>query len=244
MKNKVIIITGASQGIGRDLACALSKRGAKIGLLARSEATLQQVVSEMNGTHIAIAADICDAKAINQAFAVFEHRLGPIDILINSVGIGAFGSFVDTDIAVFERLMNVNYMGALHAMKAVIPGMQARKNGHIIHIASMAGRIGAPFESAYSASKFALIGLSEAVAVEVSPHGIQVSIVNPGGVDTGFFNTRGHPYPHTNPPLISSKRVVNAIIATIKNRHAEKMIPVWFRVAYFRMDAYPGRYCR
>ena len=138
-------------------------------------------------------ADVARRDDIERAIGEIERALGPVDILVNNAGIGAYGAFADTDVEEFERIMRVNYLGTIYAMKAVLPGMIARGKGHIVNVASIAGRIGAPFEAAYSASKFAVAGLSEAVAIELGAKGIGVSIVNPGPVDTDFFEARGHP---------------------------------------------------
>lgn len=240
--NLVIVITGASQGIGRAAAKALAARGAKIGLVARSESALLETLQEIHHQGTIYVADVCQPDALKQAFHHIEHQLGPIDILINCAGIGALGHFNETDISTFEQLMQVNFFGTLYAMKAILPSMLARGQGHIINIASIAGRIAAPLESAYSASKFAVIGLSEAIAMEVANQGVSVSIVNPGPVDTNFFLNRKKPYALKSPRPISPEQVANKIIVTIKHQPFEQFAPKWLRWAYTIRVMLPALY--
>src|SRR5207245_2183385 len=119
------------------------------------------------------------------------------------------------------------YLGTIYAMKAVLPGMLARGRGHIVNVASIAGRLGAPFEAAYSATKFAVAGLSEAVAIELGARGIGVSIVNPGPVDTEFFEARGHPYGRKMPKPVSAERVARDVIAVVEKNKLEAYVPRW-----------------
>src|SRR5207245_896713 len=142
----------------------------------------------------------------------------------------------------FERIMRVNYLGTIYAMKAVLPGMIARRKGHIVNVASIAGRIGAPFESAYSASKFAVAGLSEAVAIELGAQGYGVSIVNPGPVDTEFFSARGHPYLRKTPKPVSAERVARNVIAVVEKNKLDTYIPRWLGPAVLSRVLMPRLY--
>jgi short-subunit dehydrogenase len=130
-----------------------------------------------------------------------------------------------------ERVVHVNVLGTMYAIRAVLPGMVARRRGHVVTIGSIAGRIGSPFEAAYSATKFAGVGLTEALAVEVAPYGVAVSIVNPGVVATDFGDARGHPYDRDRPKPISAESVADAVIAAIEASSAETYVPRWFRSA-------------
>jgi short-subunit dehydrogenase len=165
-----------------------------------------------------------------------------VDILVNNAGIGAYGAFADTDVEVFERLMRINYLGTIYAMKVALPGMLSRGRGHIVNVASIAGRIGAPFESAYSATKFAVAGMSEAVAIEVGTRGVGISVVNPGPVDTEFFERRGHPYARSSPKPVSAERVARDVIAAVERNKLETYIPRWLGPAVVSRVLLPPLY--
>src|SRR5437773_2457457 len=130
-----------------------------------------------------------------------------------------------------ERLVNVNVLGTMYAIKAVLPGMIARRRGHVVTIGSIAGRIGSPFEAVYSATKFAGVGLTEALGVEVEPYGIGVSLVNPGPVATDFGDARGHPYDRDRPKPVAAGTVANAVVDAIEHDKSEVYVPPMFRPA-------------
>jgi short-subunit dehydrogenase len=226
-EGSVAVITGASRGIGRAVARAAAQRGAQVGLISRSQDELDAVLREAGGRGATSVADVARRDDIERALLEIEGALGPIDILVNNAGIGAYGAFADEEVDTFERLMRVNYLGTVYAMKAVLPGMLARGRGHIVNVASIAGRIGAPFEAAYSASKFAVAGLSEAVAIEIGTKGVGVSVVNPGPVETEFFATRGHPYQRKTPKPVSAERVASDVITAVEKNKLETYIPRW-----------------
>ena len=227
----VAVVTGASRGIGKAVVQAAAARGAQVGLISRTEDELRALLEEVGGRGAIATADVADRAQVERAIAQIEGKLGPIDILVNNAGIGAWGAFVDTEVDAFEKLMRVNYLGTIYPMKAVLPGMIARGRGHIVNVASIAGRIGAPFESAYSATKFAVAGLSEAVAIELIPHGVGLSIINPGPVKTEFFEARGHPYTRKTPKPLSAERVARDVIAVVERNKFETFLPRWLRSA-------------
>jgi uncharacterized protein len=236
-KDSVALITGASRGIGREVARAAARRGAAVGLVARSGDELARMLAEMGGKGAFTVADVSDRNDVARAVAEISSSLGPIDILVNNAGIGAYGPFETEDIDMFERLVRVNYFGTLYAMKAVVPEMLSRGRGHIVNVASIAGRIGAPFEAAYSASKFAVVGLSEAADIELAPRGVRVSLVNPGPVDTGFFEARGAPYARKTPKPVAASAVAKTVIAAVEDNRAEQYIPRWLRGAVLARHA-------
>jgi len=238
----VVAITGASRGIGRAIAKAAAARGARVGLVARSKPDLDRVLAEIGGAGAIAVAEVSDREAITGALAAIARELGPIEVLVNNAGIGAFGAFETTDVETFERMMRVNYLGTLYAMKAALPTMLERRRGHIVNVVSVAGRIGAPLESAYSASKFAVAGLSEAVALEVEGRGVAISMVHPGPVETEFFETRGHPYELSSPRPISAERVADAVIAAVERNVAEQFLPRWLGSAYAARVMFPPLY--
>jgi len=241
-ESSVAVITGASRGIGREVARAAAGRGAQVGLISRSQDELDAVLKEVGGRGAVSIADVGRRDDIERALRELESALGPIDILVNNAGVGAYSAFVDEDVDTFERLMRINYLGTIYAMKAVLPGMLARGRGHIVNVASIAGRLGAPFEAAYSASKFAVVGLTEAVAIEVGTKGVGVSLVNPGPVDTEFFNTRGHPYARSTPKPVSAERVARDVIAVVEKNKLETYVPRWLGSAVVSRVIFPAIY--
>jgi short-subunit dehydrogenase len=228
-EGKVAVITGASRGIGKSVALAAAKRGAKVGLIARSVDELAAVLKEAGGNANVrgafATADVSDRDAVDIAIGALVRELGPVDILVNNAGAGAYSSFLQTDIDVFEQLMQLNYFGTVYATKAVLPSMVERGHGHIVNISSIAGRIGTPFESAYSASKFAVTALTEALDVELRPLGVKMSMVNPGPVQTDFFDARGVPYARKSPKPVSPERVAKAVLAAVDKDRLEQEVP-------------------
>jgi 3-oxoacyl-[acyl-carrier protein] reductase len=187
LKGKNAIITGAGKGIGRAIAIALAEEGVNIGLVARTEADLQKVAAELvqYGVKTAIAtADVTDVNAVNAAIATLKSALGAVDILINNAGIAAFGSFMELEPAKWEEIVKVNLFGPYYVTRAVLPEMIERKTGDIINVSSTAGKNGAAVTSAYSASKFGLIGMSESLMQEARKHNIRVSTLVPSTVST------------------------------------------------------------
>jgi short-subunit dehydrogenase len=227
----VVAVTGASRGIGEAVAKAAAARGARVGLIARSSADLDGVLGALRTEGVAVTADVADREATVDAIERVEAALGPLDVLVANAGIGAYGPFVDSSYVELERLVRVNVLGTMYAIRAALPGMIARRRGHIVTIGSIAGRIGSPFEAAYSATKFAGVGLTEALAVEVAPYGVAVSLVNPGVVATDFGEARGHPYDRDRPKPISADEVAASVIAAIEGDSAESYVPRAFRAA-------------
>jgi len=184
---KIALVTGAGKGIGRAVALALAQEKVQVALLARNEAQLQAVAREvetLGGRALVVVADIADRAAVEDAVAQVAEVLGAIDILINNAGIGTFAKLVEMDPAEWEHIIQVNLMGTYYATRAVLPGMIVRETGDIINIASTAGQRGAATTSAYSASKFAVLGLTESLMQEVRRHNIRVSALTPSTVAT------------------------------------------------------------
>jgi len=187
LKGKNALITGAGKGIGRALAIALAAEGVNLGLVARTEADLKSLAEELahTGVNIAIATvDVSSIDDVNKAVAKIKSGLGVIDILINNAGTSTFGSFLELEPARWEEIVKVNLFGVYYVTRAVLPEMIERKTGDIINISSTAGQRGAAVTSAYSASKFGLIGLSESLMQEVRKHNIRVSTLTPSTIAT------------------------------------------------------------
>jgi len=236
----VAVVTGGSRGIGREVAKQAAAKGARVGLVARSAPDLEAVLKEIGGRGAVATADVSDQHATEHAFGQLVAELGPVDILVNNAGIGSYGRVSDLPLDEFERVMRVNYFSCVYATKAVLPSMLERRHGHIVNVASIAGRIGPPMEAAYAASKFAMVGFTEALAFEVGPLGIGVSMVNPGPVQTEFFDTRGHAYEGSYPRPVTAKRVADSVIEVVESEGLERVIPRALRPAVvFRHMAPP-----
>ncbi|WP_026690966.1 3-ketoacyl-ACP reductase [Alteribacter aurantiacus] len=192
LQGKKALITGGSRGIGRATAIELAKEGVELAIVGRSQENLDQVERElrdMGATVVTAQADVADEQAVSEAVKKIERELGTIDILVNNAGVAARGSFQELETADWEKVLNINIMGIVHITKAVLPGMIENNRGDIINISSMSGLKGTKGSSAYSASKFAVIGMSEGLMQEVRPHNIRVSVLTPSLVETDL--TRG-----------------------------------------------------
>ncbi len=178
IKGKKAIITGAGKGIGRQTALALAKEGVSLGLIARTKEDLENVAKEIRaeGVDVAIAtADVSNNEEVIKAVESVTNELGSVDILINNAGIAKFGGFLELEIEEWERIIQVNLLGMYYVTRAVLPKMIEQKSGDIINISSTAGEKGGPITSAYSASKFGVLGLTESLAMEARKHDIRVS---------------------------------------------------------------------
>ncbi|MGF9975295.1 3-ketoacyl-ACP reductase [Viridibacillus arvi] len=187
ISGKVALITGAGRGIGRATAVAFAKEGVHIGLVGRTLENLQQVAEELIQYDVKVAiatANVADLDSITLAVESIRGELGAIDILINNAGISKFGKFMDLTPDEWTNIIDVNVKGVYYTTRAVLPEMIERNTGDIINISSTAGQKGAPITSAYSASKAAVIGLSESLMLEVRKKNIRVTTLTPSTVAT------------------------------------------------------------
>ncbi len=187
LKGKNALVTGAGKGIGRAIAIALAQEGVNVGLLARTETDLQKVAEELKAYNVKTVialADVSDIHAVNAAVTVIKEGLGAVDILINNAGTGIFGKFMELEPEQWEWIIKVNLLGPYYMTRAVLPEMIERKTGDIVNISSTAGKNGAAVTSAYSASKFGLIGMSDSLMQEVRKHNIRVTTLTPSTVAT------------------------------------------------------------
>ena len=189
--NRLIFITGASAGIGAATAHAFGSSGDSLVLGARSLDKLEALAEELERIHpiqvLPIRLDVTDQASVENAVQVAIERFGHIDVLFNNAGIGKLDWLESMDVeSDLERQIDVNLLGVMRMSKAVLPHMQARRSGHIINMASMAGYVATPTYTIYAASKFGVRGFSEALRREVKPWGIDVSAIFPAGVRTDF----------------------------------------------------------
>ncbi|WP_347159244.1 3-ketoacyl-ACP reductase [Pontibacter chitinilyticus] len=187
LQGKNALVTGAGKGIGRAIAIALAAEGVNVALLARTTSQLEDVAGEVQAKGVkaaVVTADVTNIEAVNEAVMQAREQLGPIDILINNAGVGAFAKFLEMEPEKWESIIRVNLLGPYYVTRAVLPEMIERQTGDIINISSTAGQKGAPVTSAYSASKFGLIGMSESLMQEVRKHNIRVTTLTPSTVAT------------------------------------------------------------
>jgi 3-oxoacyl-[acyl-carrier protein] reductase len=187
LKDKNAIITGAGKGIGKAIAIALANEGVNVGLIARTEKDLQELANELKSTGVKISfsvADVSNMNAVNNAVQKIADELGNIDILVNNAGTGTFGKFLELQPTEWENQIKVNLFGTYYVTREVLPQMIERKTGDIINIASTAGLKGTAGTSAYSASKFGVMGLTESLMQEVRKHNIRVTALTPSTVVT------------------------------------------------------------
>lgn len=182
---QVIWITGASSGIGEALVYEYAKQsGLHLILSARRESELQRVASNINVPYTIIPFDLTDSDQISAAVERAEHEVGRVDVLVNNGGVSTRAMVAETSVEVDRRIMEINYFGHIILTKAVLPLMLRQGKGHFIVISSVAGKFGFPQRSAYSAAKHALHGFYETLGFELEAKGIEVTLVNPGGVKT------------------------------------------------------------
>ena len=187
LDNQVALITGASRGIGRAIAQAYLKEGARVALVATDAAKLQALQQSWGSPAdrvMTLGVDVRDRQACVQAVERVQAQWGGIDILVNNAGVYRAKSFLDYTDQDFQDLLDVNLFGVLHFMQACLPGMQARRRGSIVNIASTAGKWGSRNQSAYNTSKHAVVGLTRCVALEASAHQVTVNAICPGFVQT------------------------------------------------------------
>ena len=178
------LVTGANRGIGAAIARVLSAAGARVSLLVRDAARAEAVAASLTGPYTVVVADVTDRAALIAACAAAAHAQGPVDILVNNAGTAESAPFLKSDTALFERMLAMHLMAPVHASQAVLPAMLERGFGHIVNVASVAGLMGAPYVTAYTSAKHAMIGLTRSLALEVGPRGVSVNAVCPAYTDT------------------------------------------------------------
>jgi len=234
----VVIVTGASSGIGRETALEFARRGARVVLAARREDRLREVaeqIARMGGEAMVVPCDVAREDDIARLVRATLDRFGRIDVLVNNAGFGFSGTIEETTAADMRELWDVNYMGAFLATKAVLPVMRGQRRGHIVNVSSVVGKLAFPFHGAYSATKFALIAMTEALRGELEGSGVTATVVLPGSTRTEFFDVQrthdGHVSAPTGPQQ-DADVVARAIVRSVRRPTPEVNMVRAFRIAY------------
>ncbi len=232
LTNKTAIITGAGKGIGKATAEALAAEGVQLGLLARTATDLEQLAQDLSSRYgvkvFTATADVANSADVRAAVSSLASSLGRVDILINNAGTGAFAKMVDMDPEQWEQIIRVNLMGAYYVTHELLPGMLAQESGDIINIASTAGERGFATGSAYCASKFALLGMTEALMQEVRKSNIRVTALTPSTVNTPLAVNAGLPIGDED-RMMQPEDVAQLVLAGLKlpSRVVLKSAGIW-----------------
>ncbi len=190
IENKVIVITGASSGIGRETAIALAPEKVRLVLVARRARLLEELRADIDkggSTALCLSLDLRKRECVEEMIRRTKEEFGRVDVLINNAAFGFYGSVESTPASVIDEIFALNFEAALLAIQLVIPIMRSQRGGQIINISSVAGKRGMPLSAIYSATKFALDGLTQALRLELKESGIDVTLINPAGTETEFF---------------------------------------------------------
>jgi short-subunit dehydrogenase len=244
LRGRRALVTGASSGIGRALALRLAAEGARVALVARRADALEALAAEVRaagGEALALPCDVAEREAVAAAAAHVLDAWGGVDLLVNNAGYGHHRRFLEWDLEDMERMLRVNTLGSLYWTKALLPGMVERGEGWIVFVASLAGRIAPPDESAYAASKFAVVGLAESLSLELEDHGVHVLTVCPGVIRTAFFDAEAlERMPLTaRRQMVELDGLVDAILGALRRGRRELTYPRMLAGAYAVRALFP-----
>ena len=187
LEGKIALVTGGGSGIGAATARRLAAEGARVAIGDINEQGAREVAGELDG--FACPLDVAETASVTAAVSAVEAELGPIDVLVNNAGTDRFSFFVNTDEELWDFVLSVNLRGVLAMTHAVLPGMQARRSGSIVNVASEAGRVGSQGSAVYSAAKAGVIGFTKAIAREGARYRVRCNAVAPGPIETPLLNS-------------------------------------------------------
>jgi len=243
ISGKIVIVTGASSGVGAVLAARLAELGAIPVLIARRADKLAEAAARIHGEKMMIEADVTNNDQVLSAVGQVLGKYGRIDALVNNAGAGVFENFLDMPIDGFERLMDVNYLSVVRFTKAVLPHMIAAGGGHIINVISVAGKVGTAKATAYSASKHAALGLTNGLRAELAGTGVRVSAVNPGPIDTPFFDIAdpsGNYKRNVEWYMLKPEQVAAAVCRMLASGKAEITMPLTASLGAKALQLFPN----
>lgn len=232
LDNRVVMITGASSGLGEQIAYASAKKGYRLVLAARRYEQLEKVATKCL-THGASSVniytlDIGKIETIDRVYAQIKEDVGQVDILVNNAGFGLFEELIHIDLKTIQEMFNVNVVGLIYLSRIVVADMLAKGRGHLINIASQAGKMATPKSTIYAATKHAVLGFSNALRLEVKPYGVQVTTVNPGPIKTDFFaraDKTGHYLDDMGIWVLDPSKLANRIVASYDHTTREINAP-------------------
>lgn len=229
-----VAITGASGGIGEKIAIECARHGAHLVLLARREELLAELSERIQNDYgvscYYYLLDVQDIHSIQQVFSTIESEIGQIDVLVNNAGFGIFNEVLHSSLDEMKNMFEVNVFGLIASTKMVLPSMVKRRRGHIINIASQAAKIATPKSSLYSASKHAVLGFTNSLRMEVKPHNVFVTSVNPGPIKTDFFtiaDKEGNYVKNVERWMLDPDKVARIIVASMLTPKREINLPGW-----------------
>lgn len=242
--NKVVVITGASSGIGAEMARLFADRGAVVLLMARSEQKLSGLKEQIGERADMFTLDVTSQSEVDEVFSTALKKHGRIDILINNAGFGLFQTFMTLSDQDVVEMMEVNYFGMTRCTRAVLPHMTERGSGHIINVGSIAGKVATAKGTAYCATKYAVLGFTTALRQELAGTGVTVSAFNPGPIKTPFFD-RADPsgqYLRNLPSwfILDPVRTALAVVRMAETRKRERNMPLPAAIAAKLFALFPG----
>jgi short-subunit dehydrogenase len=240
LESAVVLVTGASAGIGRSAAARFAARGARVLVHGRDVRRTGHVAEEVGGR--ALIADLAVASERDRLAVEAQNAFGHVDVLVNNAGFGYLGALAAMEADAIRRLVEVNLLASIELTRALLPPMLDRRHGAISFVTSIAGRTGVAGEAVYSATKAGLDTFADSLRIESAKSGVDISVVVPGVVDTGFFETRGTPYARRRPRPIPAQTVADAVVRAVERGSAETWRPRWLRVAPTVRALAPGAF--
>lgn len=238
----VVLVTGGSAGIGRAVCLELASAGAVVVVHGRDVRRTQDVADQVNG--VAVQADLREYGAVQSLAGEALAAHGRLDVLIANAGQGWSGPFVEMSDEEIADLITVDLTTTMRLARLLVPGMVERRTGCLVLVTSVAGRTGVAGEAVYAAAKAGLDAFAESLRLELAGTGVQVGVVVPAAVDTGFFATRGRAYDRRVPRPVEPAAVARAVVRAIEQDRAETWIPRWIRLAAVVRALFPAGFRR